>query len=202
MESNITLKQCLYLLINTNLKYCEVWDYFQYWDYRITKSNSKFSIGRKSRVLIENGYSRESIYRNNLFGGDYINKKYNKYYKPEPIITGSIGNIINSKELLDKNVININFYGFLNKKVRILITEAAGCLQITKIADTVLEVLTQSDFGYVFELHDQCKVKTIQNEYIIGELFFIGENCLKIQTEVGEKTIIYSSIEEIEKEYS
>lgn len=123
MLSNITLKQCLFLLISTNLKYCEVWDNFQYWDYMITKSNSKFSMARKSQVLIENGYSRDSVYRNALFGGDDINKEYNKAYKPKPIITGSINKISNSTELWDKNVFNIKFYGLLNRKVRILITE-------------------------------------------------------------------------------
>lgn len=122
MESNITLKQCLFLLISTNnLKYCEVWDHFQYWDYRIAKSN--FSMARKSRVLIENGYTRESVYRNALFWGDDINKIYSKTYKPKPIISGSIRKISNSTELWDRNVFNIKFYGFLNRKVRILITE-------------------------------------------------------------------------------
>lgn len=71
-------------------------------------------------------------------------------------------------------------------------------LQIRKIADSVLEVLTRTDFEYIFELHDQCKVKTIQKEYFEGVLTLIDEDCLIIQTDVGEKTITYASIEEIE----
>lgn len=123
MESNITLKQCLFLLISTNLKYCEVWDYFQYWDYRITKGNGNFAMARKSAVLQENGYSRKSIYRNILFGGDDVSKVYNKCYRPKPVLKGSIQKVSNSRELWDKKVFDISFYGFLNRKVRILITE-------------------------------------------------------------------------------
>jgi len=71
-------------------------------------------------------------------------------------------------------------------------------IKIIKIADEIepfIEVSTESDFQYSFRLHEQCEVLTNHGSHIKGELSYIGDDCLKIQTaDIGELTIMYSSI--------
>lgn len=65
---------------------------------------------------------------------------------------------------------------------------------------TLLRTVSDTDFEYSFRLYEKCSVKTDLGNCITGELSYIGDDFLKIQTaEIGEIAILFSVIKDIDE---